>query len=377
MSLLPLMTFVLFNMRILEKLCLLSPVRTIGRGRWHFFRRSYWIVFSTLIVIGALVGGVSYLENLNMPLPNSSTPSPSASPSSTPTQTPSPVNVKIPTSPTLAIRGLNNSVMYRTFNVSSGWNDWVVLPWQTADSPAAVLVGNELHIVIRDSENSLWYGYVNGSGVFSNLTRVADGATPSAPTLAKNATHLCLVVRGLGDDLVYYRFYELKSQKWTSWASFPLGRTSDSPAAVIYDGMLHVATRSINGSLIYYNNLNLSTGNFSGWESISGAMQSAPTLAANEAQNKVILMIRSSDNRVLRSTLNGLNWTDWVPSENVTTCDGPAATIISDKLYLVVRNIEGNHLWMQTLSLSGNQSLGLYLFPEGISSTSSKPTLAG
>lgn len=39
--------------------------------------------------------------------------------------------------------------------------DWMALPGSTVDSPAAVMYGNELHIVVRGSDgNSLWYGYL-------------------------------------------------------------------------------------------------------------------------------------------------------------------------------------------------------------------------
>jgi hypothetical protein len=262
--------------------------------------------------------------------------------------------------------------MYRTFHVTSNWSSWFVLPYKTIDSPAAVLVGNELHIVVRDKEQKLWYGHVDRSGVFSNLTPL-DGVTPSAPALTTNGTVLSLVIRG-ADDTIWYRFYELAAHKWTEWVVFPQGLTSDSPAAMMNGGKLYVVIRSADGFGIYYNTLELSTGNYSGWQTINGVTQSSPTLTAGAQTNEVFLIIRGADNRTFRRTLNDLNWTDWVPSENVSTCDGPGAAVVGEQLYLVIRDIGGINLWMQTVSLATGESSAPSKF---LGETLSKPTLTG
>ncbi len=364
------------NVTATKKTLLLPPMRAIGKSRRRLAKEAFWIAFSALIIIGTLVGSVFYVQNLNIvALSSVSTPAPSPSSSPTPTPTSSPANVKIPTSPSLVIRGWNNSVEYRTFNAFAGWNDWVLLPGETADSPAAALVGNELHVVVRDADDNLQYGYVNGSGAFSGWTLIS-GSTPSAPTLATNGTALCLVVRGQ-DSLIWYRFHDLESRPsdWTVWQFIPNGTTSNSPAATIYDGKLHVVVTAKDSETLYHISMGLSTGNFSEWEPISNATTlSAPTLTASNELKEVILLIRDQFNRTLRSIWAGSSWGTWEPSENSLTCDGPAAVVIGNELRIVVRDFGGIGLWKETVFLAIDRSSGLTILD---GETRSKPTLAG
>ena len=108
----------------------------------------------------------------------------------------------------LVVRGADNTVYYRSYDsVSATWGSWVGLPGSTCDSPAAVVCGNELHIVVRGMDGvTLYHGYVNlVSGSFSGWAWIS-GTTPSPPTLASNGNVVTLVVRG-ADNTVYYCVY--------------------------------------------------------------------------------------------------------------------------------------------------------------------------
>jgi hypothetical protein len=49
----------------------------------------------------------------------------------------------------LVVRGQDNGIYYRIHNEStSTWNAWEKLPGATLDSPAAAIVGNQLHVVV-------------------------------------------------------------------------------------------------------------------------------------------------------------------------------------------------------------------------------------
>jgi hypothetical protein len=90
----------------------------------------------------------------------------------------------------LVVRGWYNDIWYRLFNETTGtWNAWEKLPGATLDSPAAVIVGNQLRIVVRGMDGmTMWYGYVDIlTDTFSGWTAL-DGATPSAPALASSDT---------------------------------------------------------------------------------------------------------------------------------------------------------------------------------------------
>jgi hypothetical protein len=365
-----------------KTLRLLPHIRVGGKSRRLLGKEAFRITFSALIIIGTLVGIVFYFQNLNtVTLSPTTTPNPSSSSPPTPIPTSLP-NVKVPTSPTLVIRDLNDSVKYRTFNVSTGWNSWVQLFGQnTNDTPAAVLVGGELHIVIRSVNDSLSYGYVNGNGVFSNWTQIS-GSTPSAPTLTSDGTALCLVVRN-EDNSTKYCFYDLEFRRWNSWVIIPNGTTCDSPAAIIYAGKLHLVVRNIDSDIditygyIWHSYVDLSTGNFSGWHQIGdiGKTQSAPTLAASELFNEVFLLVRGADGRICINTMNSSNWEGWVVIPNWSTVVGPGACVIGDELRAIMPN-SGGGFWQVRVFLDTN-AFSVRQIDADLEKTSSKPTLTG
>jgi len=86
----------------------------------------------------------------------------------------------------LVVRGLDNGIYYRVYSsATSSWGSWVRLPGSTCDSPAAAVMSNRLHLVVRGLDGiSLYHGYVDlSTGAFSGWTKIS-GSTPSTPTLA-------------------------------------------------------------------------------------------------------------------------------------------------------------------------------------------------
>ena len=86
-----------------------------------------------------------------------------------------------------------------------------------------------------------------------------------------------LAVKGL-DDRIYYRIYE--ESIWGDWKVIPEGRSNDSPAATIVDGMLHFVVQGMDGQTIWHSQVNLVDDSFSGWTQIGGLSDTAPTLTS-------------------------------------------------------------------------------------------------
>lgn len=182
----------------------------------------------------------------------------------------------------LVVRGLNNRIYYRFYNCTSDeWEERIVVPTGvTCDSPAATILANELHIVVRGisaTNSSMWHGHLNlTTGTFSGWTRLS-GATPSAPTLATSQTSnkLYLTVRGL-NNFTYYNTWN--GTGWEGWTVLPSGATCDGPAATIIGDELRIVVRGMDGHSLWHYHINLSTSDHSGWTRISGATPSTPTL---------------------------------------------------------------------------------------------------
>jgi hypothetical protein len=187
----------------------------------------------------------------------------------------------------LVVRGLTNTIYFRSYDcVSETWTDWTPVPdGATCDSPAAAVLGSNLHLVVRGfsttdvwGNNSLWHGIINTTdNSFSGWTSL-PGATPSAPRLAASETldKLYLNVRGMS-DVIWINAWN--GTTWEGWTSLPNGATSDSPAATVVNGELHIAVRSITGDALWHYYINLSTEAHSGWIAMDGYTPSAPTLA--------------------------------------------------------------------------------------------------
>jgi subtilisin family serine protease len=274
----------------------------------------------------------------------------------------------------LVVRGSNNGIYCRTYDpVSGSWDSWVGLPGSSPDSPAAVVVGNELHLVVRGMNGGqIWHCYKNlNDNVFSPW-ELLDGSTPSAPALTANSTHVCLVVRG-NNNVIYYRFYDIATRVWGDWVGVPNGSTLSTPAVALVDGALQVVVRGSNNNQIWHGTMNLETKSFSGWTLLSGATPSPPTLTANSTS--LCLVVRGNNNVIYYRFYDLISetWTNWQPFPYGSTPDVPAATIMGDSLQIVVRGMNGNQIWHGTLGLSSGDWSGWTLLD---GSTPSRPVLA-
>jgi lysophospholipase L1-like esterase len=179
----------------------------------------------------------------------------------------------------LAVRGLDNRIYYRCYTGS--WGSWQAVPTgATPDSPAAAMLGSDLHIFVRGMDGyTLWYTAVSCDGSGSPVWTLVDGATRSRPVLAVSqiSSKLYLAVRGL-DDRIYYREY---TSSWGAWKVLPTGATCDGPAATVLDGRLHFVVCGMDASTLWHAYLSdtADPNSLSAWSLISGSTESDPTLA--------------------------------------------------------------------------------------------------
>jgi hypothetical protein len=127
--------------------------------------------------------------------------------------------------------------------------------------------------------NSLWYSNLNlTSQAFSGWIYFSGG-TPSSPTLTNNGTALCLLVRDQYGN-IYYRFFDLTSKVWGGWIALPYGGSPEAPGATLLGEQLHIVVKGPDGNSLWHSSVNTSTGTFSGWEYVTGATPSKPTLTS-------------------------------------------------------------------------------------------------
>jgi RHS repeat-associated protein len=265
----------------------------------------------------------------------------------------------------LVVRGADNQIYYRTYNsTSTTWNSWKTLPGSTNDSPAAAVCGNELHVVVRGADGiSLYHGYVTlSTNTFSGWTWIT-GTTPSPPALVSNGTALTLVVRG-ADNCVYYRVYTVLSRSWGGWHLMGSGSTCDKVSAVMSNNQVFLMIRGFSTTDVNMNNtlwtttVNVDAGSYPSWSWMPGSVTSSPTLANWQNGNGYCLVVRGTDNSIYINKYVGSVWQGWTALSSGSTTESPAATVIGDKLYIVVVGMDHITLWTSNKDLNTNAFSG-------------------
>ena len=244
----------------------------------------------------------------------------------------------------LVVRGLSNKIYYNVLE-NNAWIGWRELPkGLTSDTPAAVVCGGKLYLVIRgfSEPNSIWYGYVNLSTMnFSGWIRI-PGATPSAPDLAADSNcNLYLAVRGMSNR-IWINFYN--GNTWTGWRNIP-GLTKDGPAIAIVNTTLHIIVRGYSSNNIWHGTMDLASDTWQGWAMISGLTPSTPDLTVDQSTNTLYLAVRGVSSRIyIRSWFNG-SWGNWEQIPSGLTSDGPTIKVSGRELHIFVKGLSTTYIY--------------------------------
>jgi hypothetical protein len=236
---------------------------------------------------------------------------------------------------------------------------WDSLPGQTV-SPAALAwnpVANELQMVGRAADDSIWMATFNSSGVFNNDWISIPGRTPSSPALAWNssANELQMIVRG-GDGSIWTATFNSSGVFNNDWTSIP-GNTSSSPALTWNPvaNKLQMVVRASNDS-IWAGTFNSSGAFNNDWTSIPGRTVSSPALAWNPSANKLQVVVRATDDSIWTASFNasGVFNNDWTSIPGMTV-EPPALAwdSLESEMAMVVRAANGS-IWFATFDASGN-----------------------
>jgi hypothetical protein len=109
---------------------------------------------------------------------------------------------------------------------------------------------------------------------------------------------------------------------------------------------LHIVVRGMDQSSLWDIIVSCDGAVVRDWNLISGATPSKPVLACSSSDS-LCLVVRGMDNAIYYRNYTGSSdsWGGWSAVPTGATNDGPAATMPSDKLYIVVRGLDGSSLW--------------------------------
>jgi hypothetical protein len=231
---------------------------------------------------------------------------------------------------------------------------WTPVPLggATAAGPAAAIYNGELSLIVRGTDNAIYYTRMN-SGVWTGWTPLG-GVTLSEPTAVAFNGELWVFVRGTTDRVYVNRF---NGVSWSGWSEVPGGGlTPSGPAAAVLNNEIYLFVRGTTNRL-YLNRL--TAGGWTGWSEVPGGGLTPDAPAVMVAQSTVRVVVRGMDNHIYDS-LFGLffGWTGWaeVPGGGLTL-SAPAVTFFKDQIWYFVRGTD-NRLYRNflPLGLGGNWS---------------------
>jgi hypothetical protein len=178
---------------------------------------------------------------------------------------------------------------------------------------SAVTAGNGRSTVfVRGLRNTVWYRTELGSGDYGPWVGIpATGASSGPSAVMSDATHLHLVLRGT-DNAVWHNSAVLQSDgspgPWQGWQSLGGYGTTAPTIASLASNRLAVVTRGTDGAVWQ----RVWTGStWSSWATLNGYAYSAPVLMADVANSRYVVSVVGMDNKV------------WQTGTGVTT-PGPA-----------------------------------------------------
>jgi FtsP/CotA-like multicopper oxidase with cupredoxin domain len=274
-----------------------------------------------------------------------------------------------------AVQGSGLGEIYLNSQNATAWSGWSALPnGATIDTPATATIGSTEYIVVKGSDGfSLWFNSRNlATGAISGWSAIA-GSTPSSPTLTTDGRVLALVVRG-SDNRVYYNVYDPTTLQWSNWRFTHTGVTNDKPAAAILGDKLFIVVRGITlgSDVLYYGTADLSSDTFSGWIALGGTSTSAPVLASLHITSGLCVVVRGSNNAVYLNRWNGATWQGWNALPSGSTPKSPAIAVYENTLHVVVTGMDGSSLWYNTMNLN-TSAMGSWIPLQG--SSPSAPAL--
>jgi alpha-galactosidase len=133
-----------------------------------------------------------------------------------------------------------------------------------------------LHVVVRGADNGAWYNALSfTTGLWSGWSSLG-GATPTAPSLAVDASGTVhLVVVGLNSG-IYHKMKTAAGVWATSWDS-PGGSINNAIALTALGTTLQIMVQGMDGG-VWYNSLAGSS--WTGWTGLGGTILSTPSLGA-------------------------------------------------------------------------------------------------
>jgi hypothetical protein len=225
----------------------------------------------------------------------------------------------------LLVRGVDYGLWYNSLNETSGiWSGWLSLGG-SLDSPPALAASpslGRLDVVLAGASGAIWHKALS-NGVWQNWDPLT-GSTSDTPAVSSDGISLHLVIRGT-DNGLYYSALNFTTSSWSGWVSL-VGTTGITPSlATDSSGTVHLFVVGADRQ-IYDKSLAPGGVWSTSWDA-PGGTTSNPVAIAAQGPN-IAIVVSGTTGGVWYNTLVGSIWQGWT-SLGGSTSLAPALSTIS------------------------------------------------
>ena len=253
----------------------------------------------------------------------------------------------------VVIGASSDGVIYHKGFSSSSWSAWDEGPTDKpafAFQPHCVVLNNILYVVTLGTDFQIYLTTMNlTSGRWLNWVNL-HGESNYTPAFAVSPNRLDLVATGLNNEVYHMALPGgIPTDVWEVPGPAP-GYALGSPSAVSNGTTLHVVIQGTDHS-VWWNSMNLSNGDWSGWVYLNGGTSSPPAIGL-DSTGTLHIVVRGLDNGIYHDTIpsTGPPGTTWDSAIGGLTSDTPAIGFSGTNLMLLVRGYADDGLYTDTLT---------------------------
>ena len=267
------------------------------------------------------------------------------------------VATRKPTHRDIFVRGTDNQLWQKWWDISGGWRDWFSLGGEITSAPSVISANpDHLDVYTRGTDNQLWQKWWSGSN-WSDWTPLG-GELASAPgVVARTPDHRDVFVRGT-DNQLWQKWWDALGG-WRDWSALG-GEITSAPSVIsVSPTQLDVYTRGTDNQLWqkWWNGTQ-----WSDWTPLGGQLASAPAVIARTPNHRDVF-VRGLDRCLWQKWwASDAGWSDWFRVDDAPIGSAPSVTSAApDHVDIYVRGEDGQlyqKYWTEAGGWSGWIALG-------------------
>jgi hypothetical protein len=209
----------------------------------------------------------------------------------------------------VAVTGVDGALWYNWMQLPSGsWSGWKSLLGASPMSPVLVASSSQgrLDLLVVGTHQEIWHKSFS-NGVWSASWDTPGGTTSGVPAAVSDGSSLHIVVKGTNNGLFYNRL--AFGGSWSGWVNLNGDTQSDLALSIDSSLTIHLVVRGLDSG-IYHKSMAAGGAWASTWDSPGGVTHSTPYLFS--VGSREVLVVTGSFESIFYNVLDATSWSGWV-----------------------------------------------------------------